>query len=104
MARDTQTLARGTSLPIAGQDRRPVTDGSAGTTAIALDAAWPVGAIFISAVATSPALLMGFGNWELFAQGRVLVGIDPTQTEFDTLGEAGGEKTHALTCDEVPDC
>ncbi len=35
-------------------------------------------------------------------QGRVPVGKDAAQTEFDTLGETGGEKTHTLTVDEIP--
>lgn len=33
-------------------------------------------------------------------KGRVVVGRDSSQTEFDTLGETGGEKAHALTADE----
>lgn len=35
-------------------------------------------------------------------KGRVAVGKDSTQTEFDTLGETGGEKTHTLTVEEMP--
>ena len=35
-------------------------------------------------------------------KGRVAVGKDSTQTEFDSLGETGGEKTHTLTVDEMP--
>jgi microcystin-dependent protein len=35
-------------------------------------------------------------------QGRVAVGRDSTQTEFDTLGEVGGAKTHTLTTAEMP--
>lgn len=35
--------------------------------------------------------------------GKVPVGLDSTQTEFDTLGEAGGEKTHQLTSPEMPE-
>ena len=35
-------------------------------------------------------------------RGRVPVGKDATQTEFDTLGERGGEKAHVLTIDEMP--
>jgi hypothetical protein len=40
-------------------------------------------------------------EWESIA-GRVLVGIDSTQTEFDTVGAEGGEKTHTLTEPEIP--
>ena len=35
-------------------------------------------------------------------KGRVVVGRDSSQTEFDTLGETGGEKTHLLTTAEMP--
>lgn len=34
--------------------------------------------------------------------GRVPVGRDAGQTEFDTMGEVGGAKTHPLTSDEMP--
>lgn len=35
-------------------------------------------------------------------KGRVPVGCDSSQTDFDALGETGGEKTHALTISEMP--
>lgn len=35
-------------------------------------------------------------------KGRVVVGFDSGQTEFDTIAETGGEKTHTLTEDEMP--
>jgi microcystin-dependent protein len=35
-------------------------------------------------------------------RGRVAVGRDSTQTEFDVLGETGGAKTHTLTIPEMP--
>jgi microcystin-dependent protein len=67
-----------------------------------LNAAWPVGSIFISAVSTNPNTLLGFGTWEAFATGRTLVGLDDGQSEFDTVEETGGAKTHTLTSDEMP--
>lgn len=35
-------------------------------------------------------------------KGRVPVGLDASQTEFDALGETGGAKTHVLTIAEMP--
>jgi microcystin-dependent protein len=35
-------------------------------------------------------------------KGRVIVGQDSGQTEFDTLGETGGSKTHTLTEAQIP--
>lgn len=35
-------------------------------------------------------------------KGKVVVGLNAAETEFDTLGETGGEKTHTLTIDEMP--
>lgn len=63
---------------------------------------WPVGSIFISAVATNPADLLGGGTWVAFGTGRVLVAIDAGQTEFDTLLETGGSKTQTLVEANLP--
>lgn len=65
-------------------------------------AAWPVGSIFITTSAANPSTLLGFGTWVAFGAGRVLVGLDAGQTEFDTIEETGGEKTHTLTVAEMP--
>lgn len=35
-------------------------------------------------------------------RGRVPVGLDNNDTDFDTLGNTGGEKTHTLTISEMP--
>lgn len=35
-------------------------------------------------------------------KGKVLVGYNSSETEFNTLGKTGGEKKHTLTTDEIP--
>lgn len=60
----------------------------------ALQAIYPVGSVYINATSSSnPSTLLGFGTWEAFGTGRVLVGIDSGDADFDTLGETGGSKS-----------
>ena len=37
-----------------------------------------------------------------FGTGRTIVGVDSSDTDFDTVRETGGSKTHTLTMDELP--
>lgn len=57
----------------------------------ALDA-YPVGAIYMSVSATNPGTVFG-GTWTAWGSGRFPVGVDGT-TDFDTVEETGGAKTH----------
>lgn len=69
----------------------------------ALAAAYPVGSIYMNASdATNPATLLGFGTWAAFGAGRVLTGLDGSDTDFDAAEETGGSKTHTLTEAELP--
>jgi hypothetical protein len=59
----------------------------------ALGAIYPVGSIYVNAaVSTNPATLLGFGTWEAFGAGRVMVGFNSSDALFDTLEETGGSK------------
>lgn len=60
-------------------------------------AAWPVGSVFISVVPTSPSTLLGGGTWAAFGTGRMLVGVNPADSDWNTVEETGGSKTHTLT-------
>ena len=64
--------------------------------------AFPVGSVFIAVVSTDPATLLGYGTWSAFGAGRVLVGLDSGDTDFDTVEETGGAKTHTLTEAQMP--
>ena len=65
--------------------------------------AYPVGSIYMNATnATNPGTLLGFGTWTAFGEGRVLIGIDSSDTDFDSAEETGGSKTHTLTEAQLP--
>lgn len=59
--------------------------------------AFPVGSVFIAVVSTDPATLLGYGTWAAFGAGRVLIGLDSGDTDFDTVEETGGAKTKAIS-------
>ena len=76
---------------------------SGGNALTTLQAVYPVGSVYINAaVTTNPATLLGFGTWVDIGGGRVLVGQDAGDTDFDTLQETGGAKTHTLSVNEIP--
>lgn len=66
-----------------------------------LNLVYPVGAIYMSVMNINPSTLFG-GTWEAWATGRTVVGVDETQTEFNAIEKMGGEKTHQLIQDELP--
>lgn len=67
------------------------------------DLIYPIGSIYISATLTTVEQVQALfgGKWELFGEGRCLVGKS-TETEFNTLLKTGGEATHTLTTSEMP--
>lgn len=66
--------------------------------------AYPVGSVYTSVVATNPNSLLGVGTWAAFGAGRVLVGINASDSDFNTVEEVGGAKTdsHTLSINEIP--
>ncbi len=62
---------------------------------------YPVGSIYFSINSTNPASLFG-GTWVSWGSGKVPVGVDTLQTEFKTVQQTGGTKTHTLTQEQMP--
>ena len=105
------TFAAKDSPALTGTPTAPTAGAATDTTQIATTAfvqaavalLYPVGSIYSNvAVATNPATLLGFGTWTAFGAGRVMVGLDGDDEDFDTVGETGGAKTHTLTTSEIP--
>ena len=66
-----------------------------------LNLIYPVGSIYMSATNTNPGSTLG-GTWVAWGSGKVPVGIDSTDTDFNTIGKTGGAKKVTLTKNELP--
>lgn len=65
------------------------------------DLVYPVGSIYMSVNNVNPSALFG-GTWEAWGNGRVPVGVNTSDSSFNTAEKTGGEKTHKLTNSEMP--
>jgi len=104
----------GTSLELitGGSDAGKLGIKDAGVTAAKLatnlvaNLVYPVGSIFttVTNYADSAAVVAVIGGttWVPFGAGKVLVGLDSSDTDFDTVEETGGAKTHTLGVTEIP--
>ncbi|MFR7544803.1 MAG: phage baseplate protein [Clostridia bacterium] len=61
-----------------------------------------VGKIIVDTANINPATYLGFGTWELWGQGKVPIGVDIDDEDFDEVEKTGGEKKHTLTTAEMP--
>lgn len=82
MQRRLETLERGGS--------------GGGGGGITIDDVYPVGSIYLSVNSANPGTIFG-GTWAAWGTGRVPVGVDTSDTNFDTVEETGGAKTHQHT-------
>ena len=68
-----------------------ITAADIGTNAIFL-ASHPVGSLFETTVSTNPGTLYG-GTWAAWGGGRVPVGVNTADSDFNTVEKTGGKKT-----------
>lgn len=67
-----------------------------------LSLAYPIGQSYITQEDVNPLTILGFGTWER-VKGKVLVGYDEDDENFNEIGKEGGESTHTLTAGELPE-
>ena len=72
------------------------------------EAIYPVGSIYMSTSSTNPAAYFG-GTWVAWGAGRVPVGVNASDTNFNTVEKTGGEKnaiipshSHTFTGNQLP--
>lgn len=63
---------------------------------------YPVGSIYMSVNPINPSELFPLTAWAEWGKGRVPVGVDTSQTEFNKAEKTGGSKTVTLTVDQIP--
>lgn len=49
----------------------------------------PVGTIHMSTNSANPATYLGYGTWAAYGTGRVVIGVDPSNPNYDTADETG---------------
>ena len=62
---------------------------------------FPIGALYMTATDTNPGTFLG-GIWERWGSGRVPVGYDANDSDFNAAEKTGGSKTHTLLTTEMP--
>ena len=62
---------------------------------------YPVGSIYMSVSGTNPSSFLG-GTWVAWGSGRVPVGVNTGDGNFNTVEKTGGESSHTLTIAEMP--
>lgn len=66
-----------------------------------LNTVYPVGSIYMSVNNANPSTIFG-GTWVAWGAGKVPVGVNANETEFNSVEKTGGAKTHTLTTQQMP--
>lgn len=68
-----------------------------------LDFCFPVGSIIGNDLKSfNPNTTYPGSTWERYAKGKIPVGVNEDDTDFDTAGKTGGAKTVTLSKDHIP--
>ena len=71
--------------------------GSTPSVTSILQKVYPVGAIYMTTNSTNPANIFGFGTWVAWGSGRVPVGVNTSNSNFNTVEKTGGSNTQNLS-------
>lgn len=63
---------------------------------------YPIGKIEFNTTGENPATYLGFGEWTSWGSGRVPVGVDKNDTDFNESEKTGGVKKVTLTLAQLP--
>ena len=97
-----ENLASSTVPGIITEDRVEEIANTKTNATLATWCPFPVGAIYMSTNSANPSTFWTGTTWQAFATGKTIVGIDTSDTDFNSVNKAGGSKEVVLTVPNLP--
>ena len=97
-----ENLASSTVPGIITEDRVEEIANTKTNDTLATWCPFPVGAIYMSTNSANPSTFWTGTTWQAFATGKTIVGIDTSDTDFNSVNKAGGSKEVVLTVPNLP--
>ena len=97
-----ENLASSTVPGIITENRvEEIADTKTNTT-LATWCPFPVGAVYMSTTSANPSTFWTGTTWQAFATGKTIIGIDTSDTDFNSVNKTGGSKEVVLTVSNLP--
>lgn len=97
----TRTNWEESVTPLSADNMNNIEDGIEQALAFgrneAIDLLYPVNSIYLTTSNQNPSQTFGRGTWVAWGSGRVPVGVNANDTDFNTSEKTGGLKTHSHT-------
>ena len=97
-----ENLASSTVPGIITENRVEEIANTKTNTTLATWCPFPVGAIYMSTTSANPSTFWTGTTWQAFATGKTIVGIDTSDTDFNSVNQTGGSKEVVLTIPNLP--
>ena len=97
-----ENLASSTVPGIITENRVEEIANTKTNTTLATWCPFPVGAIYMSTTSANPSTFWTGTAWQAFATGKTIVGIDTSDTDFNSVNKVGGSKEVVLTIPNLP--
>ena len=97
-----ENLASSTVPGIITENRVEEIANTKTNTTLATWCPFPVGAIYMSTTSANPSTFWTGTTWQAFATGKTIVGIDISDTDFNSVNKVGGSKEVVLTIPNLP--
>lgn len=93
------TRGGGVEEPYSPSNPQPITADAIKLAVLGL--VYPVGSIYMSVSDVNPTNFIG-GTWVAWGQGRVPVGVNPSELVYSEPEWTGGSETHKITVSQMP--